>query len=181
MFLCFKLAPIVCSALIHSTLLSSWLLEQVWNIKNTQPLYIFNRENPQNSEPQNDPRSGFDYIALPKYDAKHWANVKVIMDVPVAIKKTGKKEWVALFVCLLNVSRTTVVAPNKSIDLVSDYHCQLQKRPFKIWILGYASKLKAYAASKLWNMWKIFCLKNWQSCKERFSELNPSLFNKQHF
>ena len=28
--------------------------------KNTQPLYIFNRENPQNSEPQNGPRSGLD-------------------------------------------------------------------------------------------------------------------------
>ena len=34
--------------------------------KNTQPLYIFNRENPQNSEPQNGPRSGLDYIALRK-------------------------------------------------------------------------------------------------------------------
>ena len=32
--------------------------------KNTQPLYIFNRENPQNSEPQNGPRSELDYIAL---------------------------------------------------------------------------------------------------------------------
>ena len=32
--------------------------------KNTQTLYIFNRENPQNSEPQNGPRSGLDYIAL---------------------------------------------------------------------------------------------------------------------
>ena len=32
--------------------------------KNIQPLYIFNRENPQNSEPQNGPRSGLDYIAL---------------------------------------------------------------------------------------------------------------------
>ena len=32
--------------------------------KNTQPLYIFNREYPQNSEPQNGPRSGLDYIAL---------------------------------------------------------------------------------------------------------------------
>ena len=32
--------------------------------KNKQPLYIFNRENPQNSEPQNGPRSGLDYIAL---------------------------------------------------------------------------------------------------------------------
>ena len=27
-------------------------------------LYIFNRENIQNSEPQNGPRSGLDYIAL---------------------------------------------------------------------------------------------------------------------
>ena len=33
--------------------------------KNTQPLYIFNRENPKTSEPQNGPRSGLDYIALP--------------------------------------------------------------------------------------------------------------------
>ena len=32
--------------------------------KNTQSLYIFNRENPRNSEPQNGPRSGLDYIAL---------------------------------------------------------------------------------------------------------------------
>ena len=32
--------------------------------KNTQPLYIFNRENPQNSEPQNGPRTGLDFIAL---------------------------------------------------------------------------------------------------------------------
>ena len=36
--------------------------------KNTQPLYIFNRENPQNSEPQNGPRSGLDHIALQKYE-----------------------------------------------------------------------------------------------------------------
>ena len=32
--------------------------------KNTQPIYIFNRENLQNSEPQNGPRSGLDCIAL---------------------------------------------------------------------------------------------------------------------
>jgi hypothetical protein len=32
--------------------------------KNTQPIYIFNRENPQNSEPQNGPRRGLDFIAL---------------------------------------------------------------------------------------------------------------------
>ena len=32
--------------------------------KNTQPSYIFNRENPQNSETQNGPRRGLDFIAL---------------------------------------------------------------------------------------------------------------------
>ena len=30
--------------------------------KNTQPLYIFNRENPKNSEPQNGTRSGLDVL-----------------------------------------------------------------------------------------------------------------------
>jgi hypothetical protein len=34
--------------------------------KNTQPIYIFNRKNPQNSEPQNGPRRGLDFIALHK-------------------------------------------------------------------------------------------------------------------
>ena len=43
MFLCFKLAPIGCSALIHSTLLSSWLLEQLLNIK-THKLFIYSTE-----------------------------------------------------------------------------------------------------------------------------------------
>ena len=37
--------------------------------KNTQPIYIFNKENPQNSEPQNGPRRGLDFIALSKKDA----------------------------------------------------------------------------------------------------------------
>ena len=32
--------------------------------KNTQPLFIFNRENPKNSEPQNGLRRGLDFIAL---------------------------------------------------------------------------------------------------------------------
>ena len=32
--------------------------------KNTQPIYIFNNENPQNSEPQKCPRRGSDFIAL---------------------------------------------------------------------------------------------------------------------
>ena len=40
LFLCFKLETKVSSALIHSTLLSSWLLSEQ---QNTQPIYIFNR------------------------------------------------------------------------------------------------------------------------------------------
>jgi methylglyoxal synthase len=32
--------------------------------KNTQPSYIFNKENPQNSEPQTGPKRGLDFIAL---------------------------------------------------------------------------------------------------------------------
>ena len=45
--------------------MQSWLLSEVWNIKTTiLATYIFNRENPQNSEPQNGPRRGLDFIAL---------------------------------------------------------------------------------------------------------------------
>ena len=37
--------------------------------KNTQLIGIFNRENPQNSEPQNGQRTGLDYIALCELDS----------------------------------------------------------------------------------------------------------------
>ena len=47
--------------------------------KNTQPLYIFNRENPQNSEPQNGPRSGLDYIPL------HYCNVTYLISMQVLL------------------------------------------------------------------------------------------------
>ena len=38
----------------------------IWSLKHKiiQPSYIFNRENPKNSEPQNGPRRGLDYIAF---------------------------------------------------------------------------------------------------------------------
>ena len=36
--------------------------------KNTQPIYIFNRENPQNSELQNGPRRGLVFMALAIYE-----------------------------------------------------------------------------------------------------------------
>ena len=40
---CFKLQTIVSCALIYSTLLSSWLLSEVWYIIATQPILIFFR------------------------------------------------------------------------------------------------------------------------------------------
>ena len=45
-----------CYLWIDSQYSSQWLTI-VWSLKhkNTQPSYIFNRENPQNSEPQNGP------------------------------------------------------------------------------------------------------------------------------
>ena len=98
MHLCLKVAPIVCSALIHSTLLSSWLLEQVWNIKikNTQPLYIFNRENPQNSEPQNGLRRGLDFIALHFWAYLVWRS---IWNLAVARKYSGyPNNWPCTFI-----------------------------------------------------------------------------------
>ena len=54
------------SQLLRRVLWINAELTIVWSLKhkNTQPSYIFNRENPQNSEPQNGPRRGLDFIAL---------------------------------------------------------------------------------------------------------------------
>ena len=38
-------------------------------------MYIFNRENPQNSDPQNGPRRGLDFIALVGTDDKDIFNL----------------------------------------------------------------------------------------------------------
>ena len=56
------------SQLLRRVLWINAELTIVWSLKhkNTQPSYIFNRENNQNSEPQNGPRRGLDFIALPK-------------------------------------------------------------------------------------------------------------------
>ena len=54
------------SQLLRSVLWINAELTIVWSLKhkNTQPSYIFNRENSQKSEPQNGPRRGLDFIAL---------------------------------------------------------------------------------------------------------------------
>ena len=54
------------SQLLRRVLWINAELTIVWTLKhkNTQPNYIFNRENPQNSEPQNGPRRELDFIAL---------------------------------------------------------------------------------------------------------------------
>ena len=53
------------SQLLRRVLWINAELTIVWSLKhkNTQPSYIFNRENPQKSEPQNGPRRGLDFIA----------------------------------------------------------------------------------------------------------------------
>ena len=45
----------------------------VWSLKHhsTQPTYIFNRENPQNSESPKGPRRGLDFIALVFLKSQH--------------------------------------------------------------------------------------------------------------
>jgi hypothetical protein len=54
------------SQLLRRVLWINAELTIVWSLKHkkTQPSYIFNRETPQNSEPQNGPRRGLDFIAL---------------------------------------------------------------------------------------------------------------------
>ena len=47
--------------------------------KNTQPLYIFNIEDPQNSEPQNGPMRGLDFIALQPTYYINWAYSTEVM------------------------------------------------------------------------------------------------------
>ena len=71
------------SQLLRRVLWINAELTIVWSLKhkNTQPSYIFNRENPQNSEPQNGARRGLDFIALSKFDGwncsiKTWTDFK---------------------------------------------------------------------------------------------------------
>ena len=54
------------SQLLRRVLWINAELTIIWSLKhkNTQPSYFFNRENPQNSEPQFVPRRGLDFIAL---------------------------------------------------------------------------------------------------------------------
>ena len=54
------------SQLVRKVLWINAELTIVWSLKHryTQPSYIFNRENPQKSEPQNGPRRVLDFIAL---------------------------------------------------------------------------------------------------------------------
>ena len=62
---CIKLQTIVSCWEEYCESMHSWLLFEVWNITVPgQPIYIFNRENTQNFEPQNGPSRGLDFIAL---------------------------------------------------------------------------------------------------------------------
>ena len=69
------------SQLLRRVLWINAELTIVWSLKhkNTQPSYIFNRENPQNSEPQNGPRRRLDFIAL---DVADLGPVSAAVDPP---------------------------------------------------------------------------------------------------
>ena len=55
--------------------------------KNTQPLYVFNRENPQNSETQNGLRRGLDFIALLWVTLERTATVATVAVLALEKKK----------------------------------------------------------------------------------------------
>ena len=63
----------------------------VWSLKhkNTQPSYIFNRENPQNSESQNGPRRGLEFIAL-HYTDMHFDSMYLNFEALKGIEKLEK-------------------------------------------------------------------------------------------
>jgi hypothetical protein len=56
------------SQLLRRVLWINAQLTSVWSLKHkiSQPIYIFHRENSQNSESPNGPRRGLDFIALIK-------------------------------------------------------------------------------------------------------------------
>ena len=60
------------SQLLRRVLWINAQLTIVWSLKHkiSQPIYIFNRENAQNSESPNGPRRGLDFIALHKTGLK---------------------------------------------------------------------------------------------------------------
>ena len=97
-FLCWKYKEVVFQTCFNSQLLRRvlWIsAEQTIGAslkhKNTQPLYIFNRENPQNSEPQNGPRSGLDYIPL----------LKSYQEAPSKLQKISGQKSRNIFVGIL--------------------------------------------------------------------------------
>jgi hypothetical protein len=58
--------------------------------KNTQPSYIFNRKNPQNSETQNGLRRGLDFIALVQTLSLMWSDqLKQLTAAPSIYKEVN--------------------------------------------------------------------------------------------
>ena len=72
----------------------------VWSLKhkNTQSSYIFNRENPQNSEKQNGPRRGLDFIALAQGKVGIFSPKPIPSLGTFANEKVGKRKTKPTFV-----------------------------------------------------------------------------------
>ena len=54
--------------------------------KNIYSIYIFNKENPQNSEPQNGPRTGLDFIALIGSDSDYLVVPRLIRSIQLQLQ-----------------------------------------------------------------------------------------------
>ena len=89
-----------------------WINTQLtifWSLKHhsTQPIYIFNRENPQNSESPNCPRWGLDFIALPVGVSATPAEASFIFALPTTALAAAAADTSKSSVNTLNLNGTT--------------------------------------------------------------------------
>ena len=104
--------------------------------KNTQHLYIFNRENPQNSERQNGPRRGLDFIALILV-----LHIKISAHYPQVISARLPRLQLSLAAAGRGSAPLVVVGNSVLLDCPNIYNSddllsQVNKQPFsvKYWV-----------------------------------------------
>ena len=114
--------------------------------KNMQPLYIFNKKNPQNSEPQNGPRRGLDFIALSYVNAPLQKSMHIAIYILMGFIK---KKWSAsiCFACQCTCSVLRVRANGRDrtfwgLPTMAGMHFRqiwglfIQKALFSTWVHG---------------------------------------------
>ena len=101
------------SQLLRRVLWINAQLTIVWSLKHhsTQPILIFNRENPQNSESPNGPRRGLDFIAL-----IHIHSLPILHQMLIStFKVCGMALFIATHVHLSRKSTRGVWCPTSNI------------------------------------------------------------------